>query len=70
MGTITIGKDGVEQIHTTVIIPRNLRDEAKKQGVSMSSELRKVLEKDLKIMAGIVERQNKLAGSEHDGNKL
>lgn len=48
MSTITIGKDGVEQVHTTVIIPRDLRDKAKERGVSLSSELRKALEKKLK----------------------
>lgn len=48
MGTITIGKDGVEFIHTNVIIPRPLRDFAKERGISMSHELRTALEKMMK----------------------
>ena len=44
MGTITIGRDGVEFVHTNVIVPRHLRDLAKKRGVSMSKELRTALE--------------------------
>lgn len=44
MVTVTIGKDGVEYIHTNVSIPRQLRDLAKEQGVSMSRELRTALE--------------------------
>ena len=48
MTTITIGKDGVEFVHTNVIVPRYLRDLAKEQGISMSHELRAVLEKKTK----------------------
>lgn len=48
MVTITIGKDGIEYIHTNVSIPRQLRDQAKVQGVSMSYELRTALEKKVK----------------------
>lgn len=48
MVTITIGKDGVEYVHTNVSIPRQLRDLAKKQGVSISKELKTVLEKKVK----------------------
>jgi post-segregation antitoxin (ccd killing protein) len=48
MTTITIGKDGVEFIHTNVIVPRHLRDLAKERGISMSHELRTALEKKVK----------------------
>lgn len=48
MSTITIGRDGVEFVHTNVIVPRHLRDLAKKQGVSMSKELRTALEERIK----------------------
>ncbi|MDD4136950.1 MAG: hypothetical protein PHT99_03530 [Methanoregula sp.] len=48
MVTLTIGKDGIEYIHTNVSIPRQLRDLAKEQGVSMSHELRTALEKKVK----------------------
>ncbi|MDD5189012.1 MAG: hypothetical protein PHF57_12475 [Methanoregula sp.] len=48
MGTITIGKDGVEFIHTNVIVPRYLRDFAKDQDISMSRELRVALETKMK----------------------
>jgi post-segregation antitoxin (ccd killing protein) len=48
MVTLTIGKDGVEYIHTNVSIPRQLRDLAKEHGVSMSHELRIALEKKIK----------------------
>jgi post-segregation antitoxin (ccd killing protein) len=48
MTTITIGKDGVEFVHTNVIVPRRLRDLAKEQGISMSHELRAALEKKMK----------------------
>ena len=48
MVTLTIGKDGVEYIHTNVSIPRQLRDLAKERGVSMSHELRTALEKKVK----------------------
>jgi post-segregation antitoxin (ccd killing protein) len=44
MGTITIGRNGVEFVHTNVIVPRHLRDLAKERGVSMSRELRTALE--------------------------
>jgi|GEM_PF-7006956 hypothetical protein len=47
MVTITIGKDGVEYIHTNVSIPRQLRDLAKERGVSISQELREALEKKI-----------------------
>lgn len=56
MSTITIGRDGVEFVHTNVIIPRRLRDLAKKRGVSMSKELRRALEK--KIKEGNAQGQN------------
>ena len=48
MVTVTIGKDGIEYIHTNVSIPRQLRDLAKEQGVSMSHELRTALERKVK----------------------
>ena len=48
MTTITIGKDGVEFIHTNVIVPRHLRDLAKERGISLSKELRTALEKKMK----------------------
>lgn len=48
MGTITIGRGGVEFVHTNVLIPRHLRDLAKKLGVSMSKELRTALEEKIK----------------------
>jgi post-segregation antitoxin (ccd killing protein) len=48
MVTVTIGKDGVEYIHTNVSIPRQLRDLAKERGVSMSQELRIALETKMK----------------------
>jgi len=47
MSTITIGKDGVEFIHTNVIVPRHLRDLAKERGISLSKELRQALEEKL-----------------------
>ncbi len=50
MVTVTTGKDGVEYIHTNVSIPRQLRDEAKDRGISLSKELRKALE--IKIKEG------------------
>jgi post-segregation antitoxin (ccd killing protein) len=56
MVTLTIGKDGVEYIHTNVSIPRQLRDLAKEQGVSMSHELRKALE--LRTKQGSARGQN------------
>jgi post-segregation antitoxin (ccd killing protein) len=59
MGTITIGKDGVEYVHTNVIVPRHLRDLAKEQGVSMSHELRAALEKKMeKGNAGAISATN------------
>jgi post-segregation antitoxin (ccd killing protein) len=45
MSTITVGRNGVEFVHTNVIVPRYLRDFAKERGVSMSLELRTALEK-------------------------
>jgi hypothetical protein len=48
MGTITIGKDGVEYVHTNIIIPRRLKDLAKERGISLSKELRTVLEMKMK----------------------
>jgi hypothetical protein len=48
MVTVTIGKDGVEYIHTNVSIPRYIRDFAKEKGVSMSYELRIALEKKMR----------------------
>ena len=48
MSTITVGKDGVEFIHTNVIVPRYLRDLAKEHGISLSKELRTALEKKMK----------------------
>lgn len=48
MVMIIIGADGVEYVHTNVSIPRNLRDLAKKRGVSMSKELRIALEEKMR----------------------
>lgn len=48
MSTITIGKNGIVYVHTNVILPRNLKDFAKEQGISMSHELRTSLEKKMK----------------------
>ncbi len=45
MGTTTIGKDGIEYIHTNVLIPRYLRDFARMEGISMSRLLKNSLEK-------------------------
>ncbi|WP_048068235.1 type II toxin-antitoxin system CcdA family antitoxin [Methanoregula boonei] len=56
MVTVTIGKDGIEYIHTNVSIPRQLRDLAKELGVSMSQELRTALEK--KVKEGYARGQN------------
>lgn len=44
MKTITIGRNGVEFIHTNVMVPRNLRDLAKERGVSLSKTLKEALE--------------------------
>jgi post-segregation antitoxin (ccd killing protein) len=44
MTTITIDRNGVEFIHTNVLVPRNLRDLAKEQGVSLSKTLNEALE--------------------------
>jgi hypothetical protein len=48
MPTITVSKDGVEWIHTNVMIPRHLRDHAKERGVSLSGELKNALERIMK----------------------
>ena len=48
MVTITIGRGGVEFIHTNVTVPRYLRDLAKDQGISLSGTLREALELKLK----------------------
>jgi post-segregation antitoxin (ccd killing protein) len=47
MTTITIGRNGVEFIHTNVMVPRNLRDLAKERGVSLSKTLKEALEQKL-----------------------
>jgi post-segregation antitoxin (ccd killing protein) len=52
MSTITIGKDGVEFIHTNVIVPRHLRDLARERGISLSKELRQALEEKLNRGSG------------------
>jgi len=49
MTTITIGNDGIEFIHTSVMIPRQLRDCAKTQGLSCSKILQEALEKKLNL---------------------
>jgi post-segregation antitoxin (ccd killing protein) len=47
MGTITIGRNGVEYIHINVILPRQLRDFARNEGLSMSGLLRESLERKI-----------------------
>lgn len=47
MTTITVNQEGVEFIHTNVILPRNLRDQAKENRISLSRTLREALETKL-----------------------
>ena len=57
MATITISQNGEQWVHTNVCLPRPLRDFAKQQGISMSRELRKALEKRMKRL-GNAQGQN------------
>ena len=52
MVTITTRSDGVELIHTNVMIPRRLRDCAKTQGLSCSKILEEALEQKMKLGSG------------------
>lgn len=49
MTTITIGNDGIEFIHTSVMIPRQLRECAKAQGISCSKVLKEALEQKMNL---------------------
>jgi post-segregation antitoxin (ccd killing protein) len=48
MTTLTIGDDGCESVHTTVAVPRHLRDLAKDRGISLSKTLQTALENEVK----------------------
>jgi hypothetical protein len=44
MTTVTTTLNGVEYVHTHVIVPRELKKFAKESGISMSKTLREALE--------------------------
>ena len=48
MPLVFIDRDGVEYVHTSVMVPRNLRDAARENKVSISGCLKRALESELK----------------------
>jgi len=52
MSTITTGRDGIQYIHTNVLVPTHLRDFARSEGLSMSQILREGLEKEMNTRGG------------------
>jgi len=54
--SVRIVRNGVEFIHTTVTLPKSLRDEAKSKGVSLSGFLTDTLKKHLEVTNEKTER--------------
>ena len=60
MTTIHIAQDGTRSVTTTVLVREDVRDEAKRQGISLSGTLTEALIKKLKTRASSLQATSHL----------